>query len=167
LLLLDGSPENEDKKQDYVSVLKKTMGDVLTNVGYIDAKCHSEILSRLEIQTEELPVLVYLNSKFEKYSRLIGRIEVVSVENFKAKVKANKGMWRFFERLEFKNKSCEKEHQRLKELEQAGYQMSEDEAAILEEIRLEEEQKKKESAAGTKESKKKRRKRRPKEEEDS
>jgi len=47
LLLLDNSPENKEKNEGYISVLKKNMGDVLTNVGYIDAKCHSEVLAQL------------------------------------------------------------------------------------------------------------------------
>lgn len=84
------------------------MGDVLYNVGYVDAVCHSEILSKLEIQSEELPAFVYINSKFEKYTRLVGRIEDKSIQNFKAKVKANKGMWRFYENIEFVQKDCGK-----------------------------------------------------------
>ena len=40
------------------------MGDVVYNTGYVDAVCHSEVLSKLEIQPEELPVLVFINSKF-------------------------------------------------------------------------------------------------------
>lgn len=72
------------------------MNDILQNVGYVDAKCHSELLAKLEIYAEELPVLIYLNHKFEKYSRLIGRIEESSINIFKAKVKTNKGIWRAY-----------------------------------------------------------------------
>lgn len=80
-------------------------------------------------------MLVYLNSNFEKYSRLIGRIEDKSLENFIAKVKANKGIWRFYESIVFSQKNCEEEHQKLKKLQESSYQMSEEEAAILEEVR--------------------------------
>ena len=67
-----------------------------------------------------MPVLVYLNSKFEKYSRLIGRLEDKSVEAFKAKVKVNKGIWRFYEKIAYEKKDCEAEHEKIKKME-SGY----------------------------------------------
>ena len=142
LLLLDNSPDNVEKNQNYISVLRKNMGEVLTNVGFIDATCHSEVLAKLEIQAEELPALVYLNAKFQKYSRLVGRIEDKSIESFKTKIKGNKGIWRNYDKIEFQNKNCEKEHQKIKQLETSGSELTEEEAAILEEIRMEEEKKK-------------------------
>lgn len=41
LLLLDGSPEKRESNEEYINLLKQTMSDVVQNVGYIDAKCHS------------------------------------------------------------------------------------------------------------------------------
>jgi len=43
--------------------------------------------------------LIYLNSKFEKYTRLIGRIDAKSIEVFYAKVKSNKVSWRAYDRI--------------------------------------------------------------------
>lgn len=60
--------------------------------------------------------MIHLNSKFEKFSRLIGRIEAKSIESFKAKVKVNKGIFRSYEQINFENRNCEKEHEKLKKL---------------------------------------------------
>lgn len=60
-----------------------------------------------------MPTLVYINSKFEKFSRMIGRLESNSIRNFISKVRANKAIYRGYDKLVLEDKSCEKEHQKL------------------------------------------------------
>lgn len=61
----------------------------------------------------------------------MGRIEEKAIDAFIQRVKSNKASWRPYDRLKFDNKDCVKEHERLKELETSGYQMTAEEAEIL------------------------------------
>ena len=65
---------------------------------------------------DELPALVYINSKFEKYSRLVGRLEARSINSLFVKIKSNKAMYRGYDQLLLENKDCEFEHDRLEKL---------------------------------------------------
>ena len=117
LLLLNGKEENKQKNTESVLSLDEEafkMSD--HNFGYIDAVCHSEILATLEIMEDELPALVYINSKFEKYARMVGRLEPRSINSFFAKVKANRSPYRNFEKLKIDDKDCKAEHEKLKKM---------------------------------------------------
>ena len=59
---------------------------------------------------DELPALVYVNSKFEKYTRLVGRLESRSINTLFGKVRSNKAMYRGYDKINFENKDCEFEH---------------------------------------------------------
>lgn len=56
---------------------------------------------------DEMPVLLYINSKFEKYSRMIGRLEPTAIRNFISKSRANKGAFRGYDKLKLLDKNCE------------------------------------------------------------
>ena len=75
---------------------------------------------------DELPALVYINSKFEKYSRLVGRLEARSINSLFAKVKSNKAMYRGYDQLSFENKDCEFEHDRLEKLQGQNVELSDE-----------------------------------------
>lgn len=137
LLLLDGSQEKRATNAPFVSSAKRIAAKVFQTVGSLDAKCHSEFIAPLEIYQEDLPAIIFLNPKFEKYSRLVGRIEEKAIDAFIQRVKSNKASWRPYDRLKLDSKDCVKEHERLKELESSGYEMSAEEAEILEQIRQE------------------------------
>ena len=50
---------------------------------------------------DELPALVYINSKFEKYARLVGRLESSSINNMFGRVRSGKAMYRGYDKLAF------------------------------------------------------------------
>jgi len=52
--------------------------------------------------------LVYIDSRFEKYARLVGTIEDKSILAFVGKVKSNKATWRGYDNLVVINKDCAK-----------------------------------------------------------
>lgn len=82
-----------------------------------------------------MPTLVYINSKFEKFSRMIGRLEPNSIRNFISKVRTNKAIYRGYDKLVLEDKNCEKQHQKLEQLAHGSASLSEEEAAIIEELR--------------------------------
>ena len=79
-----------------------------------------------------MPTLVYINSKFEKYSRMIGRLESQSIRNFISKIRTNKASYRGYDKLKFNDKDCEIEHQKIEKLSEQNTELSPEEAAILE-----------------------------------
>ena len=64
LLLIDGSEDKKDSNAAYINTLKKNAAKTYHNFGYLDGKCHSEFIGKLEIYAEDLPALIYLNAKF-------------------------------------------------------------------------------------------------------
>jgi hypothetical protein len=64
LLLIDGSDEKKQTNAEFINILRKSASKTYHNIGYLDGKCHSEVLSKLEIYAEDLPALIYLNTKF-------------------------------------------------------------------------------------------------------
>ena len=65
-----------------------------------------------------MPALVYINSKFEKYARMVGRLEPRSINSFFAKVKANRSPYRGYDKLKMEDKDCKEEHEKLKKMAQ-------------------------------------------------
>lgn len=82
-------------------------------------------MAALEVQTDDLPVLVYLNHKFEKYSKLIGRMTAESPNLFVSKVKNNKVNYRQYDKLEMEDKQCDQEHARIDALKFASSELTE------------------------------------------
>lgn len=86
------------------------------NFVLVDGACHSELIGSFDIQEDELPVLVYIDAKFEKYSRMVGRVEKSSMVAFFSRVRSRKAMFRGYNKLNFENKDCQFEHEKNKKL---------------------------------------------------
>ena len=118
MLLINGNPQNKQKNNEYLSVFQKQTKRIIAgNYGYIDGACHSEVINSFEILEDELPTLIYIEPKFQKYARMVGRVEPSSVATFITKIKAKKGMFRGYNKLQFQNKDCEFQHEKLKKLD--------------------------------------------------
>jgi hypothetical protein len=124
LLLLDNDEEKAGSNRAVKELVSRLADKTPSPVAFLDGKCHSEILAPLEIYTEELPAFIFLNPKFEKYSRLVGRIEEKAVLGFYQRVKGGKGVWRGYSGLSFTDLNCKDEHARLKRLDNAASELS-------------------------------------------
>ena len=169
VLLFDGTPTNAQRNSELSSILQKEASKLRSqNLVSIDGVCHSELLSTFDISTDELPTLLFVDTKFEKFARMVGRVEAKSVSNFLAKVHNKKVSFRGYDTLLFEDKDCAKEHERLRKLSNEGAAISDEEAAILEELRAEEAQRRQELGDSPKNRdekiRKKNKKKRPKRE---
>lgn len=79
-MLINGSPGSEEKNQKYIDELKAASAKIPgEKFGIVDGVCHSELLSVFDIMEDDFPALIYINSKFEKFTRLIGGVQTSSI----------------------------------------------------------------------------------------
>ena len=135
MLLVDNNPANSDSAKRAADFTKSITKRVYENVVWADGVCYPELLSLFEIQEDDLPVLVYINHKFEKYSKLIGRITAESPNNFVTKVKNNKITYRNYNSLVINDNNCEEVHAKIDSLKYADSELTAEEKEILEEIK--------------------------------
>ena len=96
---------------------------------------------------EDLPVLVYINHKFEKYTKLIGRVTAESPNLFVSKVKNNQITYRQYDTLQMEDRNCEEVHMQMDARKFTESELTEEEKEILEEIKEESRKKEAEEAA--------------------
>ena len=127
-MLVNGAEENDEKNYEYVKELWKIGGkaSVMDNLVYVDAVCHSELLREFGIQEDEVPTVVYVNSDFEKFTRLIGRIEEKSLAMMSDKIKSNRAVFNKYKSLKFMNKNCSKVHIELREMQNKSSQLDDE-----------------------------------------
>jgi hypothetical protein len=88
------------------------------NLAYLDGACHPEFTAVFEIQEDELPALIHIDAKFEKYARMIGRLESSYISAFFSKIKGKRATYRGYDKLAFESRDCEFERDKMEKVKE-------------------------------------------------